>query len=224
MVERDRETERLIRKGRERPHVLLVVRKTRQTWRNKRAGVQSYSSRKKNFSRQRRKPTTNSTRIWHCYLCPPPQLSVPVSDTGLFCLGRGGWLVYTAYGITFRIRTRAHWRRRVFSAAHYSTPPPPPPPPTTKNFFFLICIHIFLQQAHHLLPLQAELCCYQLEFIMALSLISKVLRDFGMTTELGGHQMMWFKYWRRGGHQQPTLRWSLKRTIMVWLLRQSRNL
>ena len=132
MVERDRETERLIRKGRERPHILLVMRKTRQTWRNKRAGVQSYSSRKKNFSRQRRKPTTNSTRIWHCYLCPPPQLSVPVSDTGLFCLGRGGWLVYTAYGITFRIRTRAHWRRRVFSAAHYSTPPPP----HNKEFFF----------------------------------------------------------------------------------------
>ena len=130
---------RLIRKGQERPHV-PVLRKTRQKWRNKRAGVhvQSY------IYQEKKQQTTNLARIWHCYLCPSPRppstLRSPTFRPFIGYregLGRGGWLVYTAYDITFKIRTRTHWRRLVFSAAPFLSPP------NKELFFFFSHVYIY---------------------------------------------------------------------------------
>lgn len=67
------------------------------------------------FTRKKKQQTTNLARIWHCYLCPSPRppstLRSPTFRPFIGYregLGRGGWLVYTAYDITFKIRTRTH--------------------------------------------------------------------------------------------------------------------
>ena len=130
---------RLTRKGQERLHV-LVVRKTRLKWRNKRTVVQFYSSREK-ISRQRRKPTTNSTRIWHCYLCLSSSSLSLYRIQWRFCLRRGGWLVNTPNEITFHPNLGTLKETSVFCGTF-----PPPPQPSKNLFLFFTCIHNFFNR------------------------------------------------------------------------------
>ena len=130
---------RLIRKGQERPHV-PVLRKTRQKWRNKRAGVhvQSYIYQEEKTANNKLSP---DMALLPLSLSPPPStLRSPTFRPFIGYregLGRGGWLVYTAYDITFKIRTRTHWRRLVFSAAPFLSPP------NKELFFFFSHVYIY---------------------------------------------------------------------------------
>ena len=192
MVERKIERERLIRKGRKRPHACITTDRAKNQTKVKKqkdwCTVIQYPEEKFLTAKKKTNNKLNPDMTL-LSLSPAPTLRP--------CIGYGKFLFRNRR--VARVHSLQHKRHNLQdlnpgtlkeTSVFCGTLPPPP----KQRIFFLICIHIFLQQAHHLLPLQAELCCYQLEFIMALSLISKVLRDFGITTELGGHQMMWFKH------------------------------